>query len=344
MQKIIGIFLYIILFSSSLYSEDLINKYKNMVDTQNYNPETSIIDNKKDATTNKLSSGISTILDMSKNTFESTSDFEGRRNNAILKFEDKTDFFLKNGSHNYSAGIAKMKQYNPDTEIMTLILDWNKDMISLLSECNKFKTISFYINREEAKKLFKNEDIHFFHIKIKYINQKLKISEILLYGKYKLYKNINTQIDMLKNSNKENKTQSQTKNTNTCSNYKVTATQLNIRSKPEASSSVLGQINKNETICIYIFENGWARSKYGWISEKYLASEQNIVNQQKTDYSSNPLTHNNKSDSDVSEETSSSVPIFVKIIMVLIGLSLLVSYWKYAIGFIFILIVYQIFK
>ncbi len=348
MHKILANVLLILFLSSSLHSEDLINKYKNMLDSSNYNPETSLVNNKQStALVNELSNELSSILTMAKNTFESTSDFRKRRNKAITEFEEKEDFFLQNGSQNYSAGSAKMKTYNPDTEIITLYLDWDQNVASLLPECNKFETISFYISREEAKKLFKNKDTHFFHIKVKYINKKLKISEILLYGKYKLYKNVNTQINILKNSNTQHKS-SQIKKVNTCTNYRVVANQLNIRNKPQTNSSVLGQINKNELICIYSFENGWAQSKYGWISKKYLVSEhyseQDFTHNQLQGSSDEPILNNNERNSDSSGEDSSSLPIFGKIILTLVVIFLLISYWRYAIAVIIAIVVYQIFK
>jgi hypothetical protein len=312
-----------------------------MIDSQSYDSK-SFMTTSKDNTSsvNNLSSELTNILALKKNIFESTSDFEKRQNNVISEFENKEKEFLQNGSQNYSAGLAKMIRYNPDTEILTLTLNWNKNIVSLLPECKKFQTLSFYINRKEAKKLFKNKDTHFFHIKVKYINQKLKISEIFLYGKYKLYKNSNIQVDTLSNENMQNDYISKIKKTDTCMNYIVTANQLNIRNKPQLNSSVLGKINRSEIVCIYKFKKNWAQSEDGWISKKYLIPEQYIINKQ----NNKPVAPNNKSNTEIKNKDSSSLPIAIQIILVLIGLSLLIAFWQYALLFIFIIIVYNIFN
>ncbi len=83
-----------------------------------------------------------------------------------------------------------MKGYDADKERITLALSWNKDLVTLLPEVTKLKTVSVQIPRDEAKKLFSKVDTHFIHIKVTHKNSKLAFSKITLYNKYQLYGNV----------------------------------------------------------------------------------------------------------------------------------------------------------
>ena len=62
-------------------------------------------------------------------------------------------------------------------------------------------------------------------------------------------------------------------NSHKCTYYTVTLTQLNIRDKPKKPSNILGKAHKGDRLCIYDFTGKWGRSKYGWLSGKYLKKD-----------------------------------------------------------------------
>ncbi len=127
------------------------------------------------------------IQDLKQDTFESTSDFNNRREKAIAEFRNKVKFFAQNGSKEYSAGTATMKSYDADKEVIQLKLKWDDDLKSIFSEIKDLKTVSLKISKDEAKKLFGKQETHFFHIDLSYVNTKLTISEISIYNKYKMH-------------------------------------------------------------------------------------------------------------------------------------------------------------
>ena len=270
-MKIILHVLFLLGMLTLLHGEDLLYQYKKKMDTTYTNVDSEVSKNENTSTrltVKSLSDEIKIIKSMRKTTFESTQEFRKRRNQSIMKFEDKMDFYSKNGSQKYSAGTVQMKRYNPDTEIMTLTLFWNPDVTSLLSETSTIKTVSFTIPREEAKTLFAKKEKYFFHIKSTYKSNKFTIAEILLYNKYSLYKNINTKVAAaVKRSPVSNVSK---KKTPECIKHRVIASKLNIRNKPSRKSKILGSVIKGDVLCIYETFDGWSRSKYGWISQKYI--------------------------------------------------------------------------
>lgn len=271
MKKIILHILFLLGMFSLAHGGDLLYKYKKKMGTTYTHAEYEVSKNENISTIltiKSLSDEIKIIKSMKKTTFESTQEFRKRRYEAIIKFEDKTDFYFKNGSQEYSAGTVQMKRYNPDTEIMTLNLSWNPEVTPLLSETYTIKTVSFTISREEAKKLFSKKEKHFFHVKIIYTNKKLTISEILLYEKYTLYKNINAKVaTAVKKIPAQNISK---KKTPECTMHRVVASKLNIRDEPSKKGKILGSLQKGDAFCIYETYKGWSRSKYGWLSQKYI--------------------------------------------------------------------------
>jgi len=289
-MKIILHVLFLLGMLTLLHGEDLLYKYKKKMDTTYTNVDYEVSKNENistRSTVKSLSDEIKIIRSIKKTTFESTQEFRKRRNQSIMNLEDKTDFYSKNGSQEYSAGSVQMKRYNPDTEIMTLTLSWNPDMTSLLSETNTIKAVSFTIPREEAKTLFAKKEKYFFHIKSTYKSNKFTISEILLYNKYSLYKNINTKVaTAVKRSPVPNASK---KKTPKCIKHRVIASKLNIRNEPSRKSKILGSVKKGDILCIYETYDGWSRSKYGWISQKYIKQNSNSDKEkasQKTEKSS----------------------------------------------------------
>jgi len=52
--------------------------------------------------------------------------------------------------------------------------------------------------------------------------------------------------------------------------YEVTALKLNIRNAPDAQSTVLGHVSKDENVHVYKSFDNWAYIGIGWVSGKYL--------------------------------------------------------------------------
>ncbi len=57
--------------------------------------------------------------------------------------------------------------------------------------------------------------------------------------------------------------------------YEVTTVELNIRDNPSKESNILGTVRGGDRVDVYEFYGKWARTKYGWISGKYLKPIQN---------------------------------------------------------------------
>lgn len=311
MKIIVHVLLLLGMFSL-LHGEDLLYKYKKKMDTTYTHPDNEVLKNENistQSTVKSLSYEIKIIKSMKKTTFESTQEFRKRRDQAIIKLEDKIGFYSKKGSQEYSAGTLQMKRYNPDTEIMTVTLSWNPKVTSLLSETSTIKVVSFTIPREEAKILFAKKEKYFFHIKSTYISNKFTISEILLYNKYSLYKNINTKVAAAtKISPPKNVSK---KKVPECRKFRVVATKLNIRYEPSRKSKILGSVQEGDTLCIYETYDGWSRSKYGWISQKY-------IKQNRTSSSEKPSQKTEKSSSKDTASSSDSSGSFAWLWIILL--------------------------
>jgi uncharacterized protein YraI len=129
---------------------------------------------------------IKEIVDLKQGTFESSGEFQKRRDDKIADLDKKVVFLAQDGDKEYSAGTATMKHYDADSEIMTLTLHWNADLEPLLPETKAIKTATMKISRANAKKLFEKKDTHYFHINITYQDSRPTLSRMAMYGKYKL--------------------------------------------------------------------------------------------------------------------------------------------------------------
>ncbi len=89
--------------------------------------------------------GIKEVQNLKKGTFESTDQFTQKRNKKILELNSRVTISAKKGSDDYSAGTASMKGYDADKEQITLALSWNKNLVALLPEVTKLKTVSIQI-------------------------------------------------------------------------------------------------------------------------------------------------------------------------------------------------------
>jgi len=127
------------------------------------------------------------IKDMKQGTFESTKDFETKRNNAIVELKKKIKFFARTGEKKFSFGSVKMESYDADKEVMQLVINWNKEVYRLFPELKKVHTVYLNIPRVEAKDLFEDKKRHYIHTEIGYRGENLIVTNMLLYDRYHLY-------------------------------------------------------------------------------------------------------------------------------------------------------------
>ncbi len=131
---------------------------------------------------------IKKIQALKQGTFESSSEFNLKRVQAITELRNKVRFFAHNASQEYSAGTAKMKSYDADKEKMQLSLNWKDKLKSVFSEIGELQFVSLDISRKDAKALFEKSDKHHFHIDMSYSNAKLIISKMSIYDQYNMHK------------------------------------------------------------------------------------------------------------------------------------------------------------
>lgn len=182
---------------------------------------------------------IKTFNAMRKKTFESSREFIKRVNKEISSRYNEIDFYIKSASKNYSVGRVEMKRYNPDSEIMTLNLIWDKKIKDILRQSNNFKTVSIPIAREEAKKLFSKKEKPFFHIQLAYTENKLSISEIQLYNKYVLYRDMNKKRTPILENRSTTKYHSEKEKQNTGKKTEILYDNPSINNKTNNQSEVL---------------------------------------------------------------------------------------------------------
>ncbi len=194
-KNLTKIFFFFVFTAVLLHSENLTNKYKQIMSAPpvQTNSETNSskpieVPQTSTDTNHNLINEIKKIEALKQDTFESTGEFNNRRDEAITELQNKIKFFEQKASKEYSAGTAKMKSYDADRERMQLTLNWNDDLKSIFSEIKNLQTVSLNIVRTEAKALFKQQDTHQFHIDIAYRSNKLIISKMTIYGKYNMYK------------------------------------------------------------------------------------------------------------------------------------------------------------
>ena len=192
MTKIINV-IFLFLFSFSLiHGENLTDKYREMMNAKTNNvqskPSTQETIAPPATPLGNLIDSIKEIKKLKQGTFESTTDFNTRRDDKISQLQNTIKPFAKKGSKDYSAGSANMKSYDADNEIMTLTLLWNNEIKSIFPKAKEIKTVLMNISRADAKELFAKEKTHNFHIKITYKGDKLTISSMWINDKYELRK------------------------------------------------------------------------------------------------------------------------------------------------------------
>lgn len=82
---------------------------------------------------------------------------------------------------------------------------------------------------------------------------------------------------------------------NCTSVYKVTATQLNVRSQASTQGNVIGTLHKGDQVCISQESGNWGRISTGWISKKHLLLLNNSVDR---NYAQSESVPNNSSSGD----------------------------------------------
>ena len=233
---------------------------------------------------------VENINNLKQGTFESTKEFKKRHLTKMSEFQNSTKFYAQKGLEDYSAGISTMESYNPDTQIMTLSLNWNSELKKMLPELEKINTVYTYIARAEAKKLFEKKKKHFFHIELAYADKKLEVSKIAAYDKYAFYENLNDvkKVNTIKTLVKKPTVQNHVvnierekneiskkkivKKESNCSFYYCKTDGLNVRENASSNSRKISKIRHNERVCIVEKKKGWSLIKgRGWVWSEYLS-------------------------------------------------------------------------
>jgi hypothetical protein len=122
-----------------------------------------------------------------------------------------------------------------------------------------------------------------------------------------------------------------------CVQLQVTAQQLNIRSHPSTTGTVIDQLQKNDIVCAYSQTGNWIQIKKGWVSAKYLTpiQQQPQINSSNTSVTKNPQSANTNISTTVNNNVTSvqsnmndeiAVTIFVLlvaiyVVMLLVGMA-----------------------
>ena len=230
---------------SMLHSENLLEIYKHRIHGTQENSHTAL--RAKDSSHKSLIDDIKTIQCMKKSTFESTVEFRKKRDQAILKLDDRTAFYFKNGSKEYSAGTVQMSHYDPDTQMMSVRFTWDEKLAPLLLGENLHMEACFTLEREEAKRLFSQNKKQFFHIRFIYLNNKLTLSEILLYNKYVLYKSVHVKRSTISYSKPIKKLNSEKEKQNTKEKPEMLVSKLNMINEPNKESKIVNKMIKDNS-------------------------------------------------------------------------------------------------
>ncbi len=153
-----------------LVSYDLFNEYdKNQrLETEKIEQEKALIAMITTDIDNVKIEELSTILKRTKNTFETTKEFEVSQKKAL----DEILF-------NNSVGTATLENYNADTGHITTKLSWHKG-IDILMDKNPPKSVQGYIKKDIAKSIFLKGKTRF-NIEATVVNSKIHIGFIYAY-------------------------------------------------------------------------------------------------------------------------------------------------------------------
>lgn len=256
---------------SMLNAEDLLSKYKQKVTDAHAQEEV----NKKDYLSAKLAEenileDIRNIKKMKQDTFEATADFIKRRNSEIQKLEENASFYAKSGDKKFSFGSIAMKSYDADTQRMLLSVKWNEGVYKLFPELKRVHTAYLDIVRDQARELFEEKKIHNFHIKMEYRGERLIVTSMSLYDKYRFYAKVKRKVVVPKVVERTYEPVYEDAVTS-CDYYYINATSVNIRSRSTTRSVKSGRLSKNKKVCVTKKRGSWyyIKSK-GWVLNKYL--------------------------------------------------------------------------
>ena len=211
------------------------------------------------------------IKNMRQGTFESSRDFEVKRNNKIVELQNKTKFFARTGEKKFSFGTVKMKSYDADLEKMILAVSWNKEVYKIFPELKKVHTVYLDIPRVEAKDLFEEKKKHYFHIETGYRDEELIVTNMLLYDRYSLYAKVKIKPVFYSAVVKRTVEDNDGNSTVSCSYYYCNASSVNVRSKPSTKGTKRQKLNVNKRVCITQQHDSWSYiENKGWVLSKFL--------------------------------------------------------------------------
>ncbi len=346
--------LYFIILSTLCYgvNDDLVDKYTEMMHSSSTNPLDSLA-RKENRTIASIDSkepidAIRVIVRSRKNTFETTKEFLQRRSAMISEFNSISISYAKNMSDNFSVGKVSMKHYDPDTQIITLSVRWRSEASSLLSEPQKIKTLSLFMDRNAAQEIFGKRDNYPIHINLSQDSLGVYISSILLSDKYQLYKKVATGKEVTVGGTNSSLPHNNGNSQNECIGlYEVTVEKLNIRNEPAYGSNIVGNAYRGDHICIYELLNGWGKSKLGWLSSDYLTHSSLSSGREKsisTKINHDMPTPTEKAPIDDSNnvEENSTFSTILSIIIFLAALYFFFAYWQYILGFVILIFLFKI--
>ena len=126
-----------------------------------------------------LKKHIQIINEMNKDTFESTEEFEQRREKEIAKMAQAA----AEGNAAYQAGILTMRKYDADREILTADFVWKEEVLALLPDLKVAESALIKIPRKAAKDNFSEQKSHPFCINLKWSHNAIRFAKIIIAGK-----------------------------------------------------------------------------------------------------------------------------------------------------------------
>lgn len=272
-KSIIYLWVFCIGLSSLLSAEDLTDKYRQKMGMESTKSDRTVMhtSNSVKKSEDDILVDIRKIKEMRQDIFQSTKDFEAKRNSKIVELKNKTKFFARTGEKKFSFGSVKMKSYDADREIMQLDVTWNKEAYMLFPELKKVHTAYLNIPRAQAKDLFEEKKRHYFHTEIGYRDENLIVTNMLLYDKYRFYANLKRKPKSYSVAVKRNTEDNYGNSATGCSYYYCNASSVNVRSKPSMKGSKRQILNLNKRVCVTRQYNSWSyiRNK-GWVLSRFL--------------------------------------------------------------------------
>ncbi len=272
-KNIIYLWVFCIGLSSLFGAEDLTDKYRQKMGMESPRSDRTVIhtSNSVKKSEDNILVDIRKIKEMRQDTFQSSRDFEAKRNSKIVELKNKTKFFARTGEKKFSFGSVKMKRYDADQEIMQLDITWNKEVYTLFPELKKVHTAYLNIPRAQAKDLFEEKKRHYFHTEIGYRDENLIVTSMLLYDKYRFYANVKRKPVSHSAVVKRNAEDNDGNSAVSCSYYYCNASSVNVRSKPSMQGRKQQRLNLNKRVCVTRQYGSWSYiGNKGWVLSRFL--------------------------------------------------------------------------